>query len=88
MLATQKHYLHDVENRKLWDIWVHIEWLIKILVVWNGMPCRNVNSYRFGEAYCLHFQKQGIVKQGDEDQFTTYIGIVATTDCSATPPQC
>jgi hypothetical protein len=57
------------------------------------MPCRNANSYRFGEAYCLHFQKQGIyeswiVNQGDEDQFTKYICIVATTNCSATPPQC
>jgi len=73
MLATQKHYLHDVENRKLWAIWVHI----KILVVWNVMSYRNVNSYRIGEAYCLHFRKEEIceswiVNQGDEDQFTNW----------------
>jgi len=91
MLATLKHYLHDIGNKKLWDIWVHIAWLMKIHVVWNVIPCRNVNSYRFGEAYRLHFQKQGIneswiVNQGDEDHFTKFTGIVAITDCSATSP--
>jgi hypothetical protein len=81
MLATLKHYLHDVENKKLWDIWVHIAWLMKIHVVWNVMPCRNVNSYGFGEAYRLHFPQQRIkecwiVNQGDSNH-----GLQRHTSC-------